>query len=65
MYTKEELQTMEKQKTALLTLRISQEKIDDMKSRAESFGTSLNRFASVLLDSGLVVADEYLKKLGK
>lgn len=56
---------MKNQKTALLTLRIPQEKIDDMKSRADSLGTSLNRLASVLLDSGLVVADEYMKKLGK
>lgn len=56
---------MENKKTALLTLRITQDKMDDMKARAETFGTSLNRFASVLLDSGLVVADEYMKKLGK
>lgn len=64
MYTRGKL-LMENKKTALLTLRITQDKMDDMKARAESFGTSLNRFASVLLDSGLVVADEYMKKLGK
>lgn len=56
---------MENKKTSLLTIRIAQDKMDEMKSKAESFGTSLNRFASVILDSGLVVCDEYLKKIGK